>query len=116
MWWEGVILAHENENPVVEDDDITLAALIGNVITETENEEMLLPPTTECSMSEKVINETLNQDTQDLPCSIYQETCEHLNCKSEVFSACTKCLAFLCYDDSVMNLPCETHTSSETMF
>ncbi|PIK42343.1 hypothetical protein BSL78_20826 [Apostichopus japonicus] len=79
MWWEGVILAHENENPVVEDDDIPLAALIGNENTETENEEMRLPPTTECSISEKVINESLNQDTQDLPCSIYQETCEHLN-------------------------------------
>lgn len=29
------------------------------------------------------------------------------------FSACTKCLAFLCYDHSVMNLPCETHTSGD---
>ena len=108
MWWEGVILAHENESPVVEDDDIPLAALIENITTETEDEQ----PTTECTSSENVINDSLDEDT---PCSIFQETCEHINCTSEVYSACAKCMSFLCYDHSVMNLPCKTHPSADNI-
>ncbi|KAJ8019350.1 hypothetical protein HOLleu_42113 [Holothuria leucospilota] len=121
QWWEGVILAHDfptHEETSAKDEDFPLSELM-----EKQNAGLPKPitPISECTLAEQTVSNTALEDitksvenvenvNSDL---VFDQKCENLNCKQEVFSACTKCLALLCYDHTVVDLPCDSHTAGQ---